>query len=87
MTEIYYGKESNGPKRKYYRITKYGKIYFNALVDDWEKLNEIIRTIGVKKQLLDPNNKVALNEVMGWDSENPTPTKIIACFPMIQIIL
>lgn len=49
VTEIYYGKESNGPKRKYYRITKNGEIYFNALVDDWEKLKKIIKTIGVKK--------------------------------------
>ncbi len=51
VTEIYSGKETNGPKRKYYRITEHGEIYLNALINDWGKLNEIIRTIGIKKVL------------------------------------
>lgn len=49
VTEIYYGKETNGPNRKYYRITEQGKIYLKSLINDWNKLNEIISTIGIKK--------------------------------------
>ncbi len=47
LTEVYWGKDSNGPPRKYYRITEAGK---NALVEDinnWRKLIDIVSSIGI----------------------------------------
>ncbi len=47
LTEVYWGKASNGPPRKYYHITEAGK---NALVEDinnWRKLIDIVSSIGI----------------------------------------
>ena len=46
--ECYLGGESLGPKRKYYRITDLGAQSRNSLIDDWKKLENIIREIGIK---------------------------------------
>ena len=49
VTEYYFGHESNGPQRKYYRVTAQGITYLNTQINNWEKLFDIIRAIGVKK--------------------------------------
>jgi PadR family transcriptional regulator PadR len=41
-TEIYFGTESGGPERKYYRITKSGVCYLTANLRDWEQLCEAV---------------------------------------------
>lgn len=50
ITRVYFGEETKGPKRKYYNITEEGKRYLNKLLDDWNKLNEIIEDIMLKNQ-------------------------------------
>ena len=47
-TEIYFGTESNGPKRKYYRITEKGKEYLEYLIDSWKRLVCIADMLGIK---------------------------------------
>lgn len=46
--ETYFGKESNGPKRKYYRITENGKKKLKDDVQSWKQINGIVNTIGVE---------------------------------------
>lgn len=48
LTETYFGKESNGPKRKYYHLTIHGKNYLKTIVQDWTKINSILESIGIK---------------------------------------
>lgn len=45
--ETYLGKESNGPQRKYYRITEEGRKSLAESVRDWEKLLMIVQELGV----------------------------------------
>lgn len=46
-TDIYYGKESNGPQRKYYKITEKGKIYLEKSIDNWRQLKTIVEELGI----------------------------------------
>ena len=46
-TETYLGDASNGPPRKYYRITDTGKVYLKSCIDDWKQLNQTINQIGI----------------------------------------
>jgi PadR family transcriptional regulator PadR len=46
-TEVYYGTTSNGPKRKYYRITSEGKKYLDTCINDWTKIKRIVSEIGI----------------------------------------
>lgn len=46
-TEIYYGKESNGPQRKYYKITNEGKAYLKKSVESWIQLKNIVKELGI----------------------------------------
>ena len=46
-TEIYYGKESNGPQRKYYKITKEGKEYLDHLIQSWRTIKNIVEHLGI----------------------------------------
>ncbi len=48
-TEAYFGKESLGPKRKYYRITDLGICDLNASVQDWRELQKIVKQVGIDK--------------------------------------
>lgn len=45
--EIYYGKESNGPQRKYYKITKTGKKYLENSIESWKQLKNIVEKLGI----------------------------------------
>ena len=47
-TETYFGEVSNGPKRKYYRITKMGTGKLKEDVLSWKKINTIFVDIGIK---------------------------------------
>jgi PadR family transcriptional regulator, regulatory protein PadR len=42
LIESYFGSESKGGKRKYYRITTLGKAYFKETVEEWEETKEIM---------------------------------------------
>ena len=44
---IYYGEESCGPKRKYYKITPDGIKMLENHIYDWNKLKEIIAQLGM----------------------------------------
>ena len=46
-TDIYYGKESNGPQRKYYKITEKGKLYLEKSIDNWRQLKAIVEELGI----------------------------------------
>lgn len=43
----YFGEESNGPKRKYYQITKEGTKILEKYISDWNKLKEITEQLGI----------------------------------------
>ena len=47
-TETYFGEVSNGPKRKYYRITKTGTEKLKEDVLSWKQINDIVVDIGIK---------------------------------------
>ena len=47
LTEIYYGESSEGPKRKYYRITDAGKDYLAQAISDWRTMKSIVRSLGI----------------------------------------
>lgn len=42
LIESYYGSESKGGKRKYYRITTLGKAFLKETVEEWKETKEII---------------------------------------------
>ena len=45
-TEIYYGEVSNGPKRKYYRITEKGTQYVEELAEEWRQIKKNVWKYG-----------------------------------------
>lgn len=47
-TEIYEGEQSEGPKRKYYRITEQGKGSLEKAVLDWNEIKEIVEKLGIR---------------------------------------
>jgi PadR family transcriptional regulator PadR len=47
-TESYQGDKSDGPARKYYRITDRGRRRQEELRDEWRRLREAMETIGVR---------------------------------------
>lgn len=46
-TEIYYGKVSNGPQRKYYKITEKGKEYLNCSLESWRQIRDAVEKLGI----------------------------------------
>ncbi len=40
--EAYYGTETNGKRRTYYRITKEGREFYRAKCEEWELVKEIV---------------------------------------------
>lgn len=48
FAEIQYGKESNGPRRKYYHITLLGEKYLSDSKEDWKNLIRIIKEISIE---------------------------------------
>lgn len=48
MTEVYFGNESGGPQRKYYRITEEGLNRLQKSVNDWKELKQKVSGIGIE---------------------------------------
>ncbi|MCK8059037.1 MULTISPECIES: PadR family transcriptional regulator [unclassified Fusibacter] len=46
-TETYLGEVSNGPKRKYYKVTDYGRSKLNEDVRSWKQINVIMTDLGI----------------------------------------
>ena len=46
-TEAYYGKESNGPQRKYYRITEKGREYLDNSIKSWRQIRNAVESLGI----------------------------------------
>lgn len=47
FTEIYYGETSNGPRRKYYRMTEKGRQYLEESVEEWRQLKKNVQEMGI----------------------------------------
>ena len=47
-TETYLGKVSNGPKRKYYRITEKGIENLDKNIGSWKKIISIVKDLGIE---------------------------------------
>lgn len=47
-TDIYYGDKSNGPTRKYYRITEKGKTYLTHSIEGWKQLKNAVNELGIQ---------------------------------------
>ena len=47
FADIYYGNESGGPTRKYYKITDNGKETLAAYIEEWEQLKSIVSELGI----------------------------------------
>lgn len=46
-TEVYYGQESGGPRRKYYRMTEKGRKYLETAVEEWRTMERNVREMGI----------------------------------------
>lgn len=47
-TQQYEGNTSDGPTRKYYRITKSGTAKRDGLLDEWRRLRDTLAALGVE---------------------------------------
>ena len=47
-TESYIGEHSEGPKRKYYRVTSKGMEELEKMVSEWRELQSAMKRIGIK---------------------------------------
>ncbi len=47
FTEVYYGEESNGPQRKYYKITEKGKEYLDQCIENWRQIRDTVERLGI----------------------------------------
>lgn len=45
LISSYIGEKTRGGKRRYYRITSFGKAYYAEIIKDWHLLNEIMVAI------------------------------------------
>lgn len=45
LIESYAGEKSFGRKRRYYRPTPLGKAYLKTMIEEWEMLQDIMKTI------------------------------------------
>ena len=46
--DTFQGSESNGPVRKYYRLTDKGRDQLAEMSDDWRNLIEIMKQLGIE---------------------------------------
>ncbi len=46
--EVYWGNESNGPRRKYYHITENGRKSLESDLKDWKEIIRITRQLGIE---------------------------------------
>ena len=45
--DTFQGSVSNGPVRKYYRLTDSGRERLAKMAEDWRRLREILETLGI----------------------------------------
>ena len=45
--DTFQGSASNGPVRKYYRLTAVGRERLERMTEDWRKLREIVEGLGI----------------------------------------
>lgn len=48
--ESFYGDETNGSKRNYYRITQAGRIYYKEKCDEWELTKSVVEKFILKER-------------------------------------
>ena len=46
--DTFQGSESNGPVRKYYRLTENGHAQLASMTEDWRNLIEIMKQLGIE---------------------------------------
>lgn len=46
--DTFQGSESNGPVRKYYRLTDQGRERLDQMAGDWRSLREILEKLGIR---------------------------------------
>lgn len=46
--DTFQGSESNGPARKYYRLTDEGRDRLSQMAGDWRSLREILEKLGIQ---------------------------------------
>ena len=47
LPDTFQGSVSNGPVRKYYRLTDSGRERLAKMAEDWRRLREILETLGI----------------------------------------
>lgn len=47
FTEMYYSEFSNGPKRKYYKLSDTGKEMLSEYIVSWKRISDILEDIGI----------------------------------------
>ena len=47
VADTFQGSVSNGPVRKYYRLTDSGRERLAKMAEDWRRLREILETLGI----------------------------------------
>lgn len=47
LTEVYYGEESNGPKRKYYKIVDKGRLKLEQSIKEWKNIISVVEAMGI----------------------------------------
>lgn len=50
LTDMYYSNVSNGPKRKYYKITEIGRQVFTEYIDSIYEIKKILSGLGIVKE-------------------------------------
>ena len=46
-TEVYYGRNSGGPQRKYYRLTAPGNQYLRKMTNEWQEILRAVNRLGL----------------------------------------
>ena len=46
--ETFQGSESNGPVRKYYRLTREGRGRYDALMETWREMRDAVAALGIQ---------------------------------------
>ena len=47
LTDMYYSEVSNGPQRKYYKITEKGEECLNEYIASWKQIEQIFSVLGI----------------------------------------
>jgi PadR family transcriptional regulator PadR len=46
-TDVYYGRTSGGPQRKYYRLTSQGYEHFQKMMSEWQEILLAVHRLGI----------------------------------------